>query len=59
MIGALSGYGLMASPACGELLAAHISGDELPGYARWFLLDRYRDPDYQEMLANWGRSGQL
>jgi glycine/D-amino acid oxidase-like deaminating enzyme len=59
VIGALSGYGLMASPACGELLAAHIAGDELPGYARWFLLDRYRDPDYQEMLANWGRSGQL
>ncbi len=59
VIGALSGYGLMASPACGELLAAHIFGDALPGYARWFLLDRYRDPDYQELLANWGRSGQL
>jgi hypothetical protein len=49
----------MASPACGELLAAHISGDKLPGYARWFHLDRYQDAEYQGMLANWGRSGQL
>ncbi len=59
VIAALSGYGLMASPACGELLAAHIAGGALPAYARWFQLDRYDDPDYQEMLANWGRSGQL
>jgi glycine/D-amino acid oxidase-like deaminating enzyme len=59
MIGALSGYGLMASPAAGELLAAHITGDELPPYAEWFLLERYDDPEYQELLKNWGRSGQL
>ena len=59
VIGALSGYGLMASPACGELLATQIAGGELPGYARWFRLDRYADPEYQAMLANWGRSGQL
>jgi glycine/D-amino acid oxidase-like deaminating enzyme len=49
----------MASPACGELLAAHITGVELPEYARWFRLDRYEDRDYQQLLGDWGRSGQL
>jgi glycine/D-amino acid oxidase-like deaminating enzyme len=59
VFGALSGFGLMASCAGGELLAAQISGEALPDYARWFSLDRYEDPDYQALLANWGRSGQL
>jgi glycine/D-amino acid oxidase-like deaminating enzyme len=59
IIGALSGYGLMASPAGGELLASHIAGDELPDYASWFLLERYQDPKYRELLEDWGRSGQL
>lgn len=57
--GALSGYGLMAAPACGELLSKHICGDTLPEYAPWFLLERYEDPEYQRLLANWGSSGQL
>ncbi|MGD8553589.1 MAG: FAD-dependent oxidoreductase [Anaerolineales bacterium] len=57
--GALSGYGLMAAPACGELLAKHICGDTLPEYAPWFVLERYEDPEYQRLLADWGRSGQL
>lgn len=59
MLGALSGYGLMASPACGELLAKHITGDTLPDYANWFLLSRYQEPQYKELLKDWGRSGQL
>ena len=59
VIGALSGYGLMASCAAGELLASQIMGEEPPGYARWFYLNRYEDPEYQALLANWGRSGQL
>ncbi len=59
IIGALSGYGLMASPACGELLAAHITRSELPRHAEWFLLSRYEDPEYRDLLENWGRSGQL
>jgi glycine/D-amino acid oxidase-like deaminating enzyme len=57
--GALSGYGLMAAPACGELLSKHICGDSLPDYAAWFLLERYEDPEYRRLLADWGRSGQL
>jgi glycine/D-amino acid oxidase-like deaminating enzyme len=59
VIGALSGYGLMASMAAGELLALHIVGDELPPYAEAFALQRYQDPAYQELLKNWGTTGQL
>jgi glycine/D-amino acid oxidase-like deaminating enzyme len=59
ILGALSGYGLMASPAAGELLAAHVAHTDLPGYARWFRLERYLDPDYQDLLETWGESGQL
>lgn len=59
VIGALSGYGLMAACAAGELLATQIMGEEPPAYARWFLLDRYNDPEYQTLLADWDRSGQL
>jgi sarcosine oxidase, subunit beta len=56
---ALSGYGLMAAPAAAELLAAHVTGASLPSYASSFLLDRYADPAYQALLANWGATGQL
>jgi glycine/D-amino acid oxidase-like deaminating enzyme len=59
LIGALSGYGLMASCAAGELLAAHLTGSALPPYAPAFTLDRYDDPAYQRLLLNWGDSGQL
>jgi len=59
VIGALSGFGMMASPAAGELLAKHITGAELPEHASWFLLERYDDPEYQKLLEDWGSSGQL
>ncbi len=59
IIGALSGFGLMAAPASGELLAAHLTGSELPHYAPAFALERYEDPAYQELLEHWGESGQL
>ena len=59
VIGALSGYGLMAGAASGELLAAHLHGEALPDYATWFLLERYQDPAYQLLLENWGETGQL
>jgi glycine/D-amino acid oxidase-like deaminating enzyme len=58
VIGALSGYGLMAAPAAGELLAAHITGDSLPSYAPAFALSRYDDPAYQKLLERWDE-GQL
>lgn len=59
VIGALSGFGLMAAPAAGELLAAHITGGHLPAYAPAFSLERYFDPAYQDLLETWGNTGQL
>lgn len=59
VIGALSGYGIMASCAAAELLAAHITGSSLPSYAAAFSLTRYDDPAYQRLLQSWNVSGQL
>jgi len=59
VIGALSGYGLMASQAAGDLLAMHVTQQKLPDYAAAFDLRRYESPDYQELLTRWGSSGQL
>lgn len=56
---AFSGFGLMAAPACGELLAAQIVGAPRPVYERAFLPTRYDDPAYVARLANWGSTGQL
>ena len=59
VIGALSGFGLMSACALGELLAAHLTGGSLPGYAPAFSPRRYEDPAYRERLKHWGASGQL
>jgi glycine/D-amino acid oxidase-like deaminating enzyme len=59
VLAALSGYGLMAACAGGELLAAHVTGAALPPYAGAFLLSRYEDKAYQAQLAAWGSTGQL
>ncbi len=50
IIGALSGFGQMASQAAAELLADHITGNTLPDYAPAFLLSRYENPDYLSLL---------
>jgi sarcosine oxidase subunit beta len=59
VIGALSGYGLMASCAAGELMADHLSGEGLPDYAPAFSLERYADLGYQALLKTWANLGQL
>jgi sarcosine oxidase, subunit beta len=60
VIGALSGYGIMASQAAGELLAAHVSGSTLPDYSDTFHVARYDDPRYMAQLASWdAAAGQL
>ena len=59
VIGAFSGFGVMAACAAGELLAAHLTGSGLPDYAPAFELARYRDPAYQQMLAAWDDTGQI
>ncbi len=59
LIGALSGYGIMAAAGLAELLAGYIAGAPLPDYAPQFALTRYADPAYQTLLENWGESWQL
>ncbi len=59
VIGALSGYGMMASNGAADLLADYIAERPLPRYAPAFRLDRYDDPAYLKLLENWGDSGQL
>jgi glycine/D-amino acid oxidase-like deaminating enzyme len=57
--GAGSGHGIMAACAAGELLAAHVTGANLPPYASAFSFKRYDDPEYRKKAQNWGDSGQL
>jgi glycine/D-amino acid oxidase-like deaminating enzyme len=59
VLGALSGFGLMAAPAAAELLALQLTGAEPPHYAGAFWLERYADPAYQAQLENWGPGSQL
>ena len=60
LFGALSGYGIMASQAGADLLAAHVAGSALPDYAPAFALGRYDDPDYRKLLDEWDpTTGQL
>lgn len=59
IIGALSGYGLMAANGAADLLADYIAGRSLPPYAPSFGLDRYDDPAYRALLERWGDTGQL
>jgi glycine/D-amino acid oxidase-like deaminating enzyme len=59
LMGAFSGYGIMASCAAGELLAAHLTGSPLPPYAPAFTLERYQNREYQKLLEKWGDTGQL
>lgn len=59
VIGAVSGYGIMSACGVGELLAAYVTGSQLPSYAPSFGLLRYDDPEYQKKLENWSASSQL
>jgi glycine/D-amino acid oxidase-like deaminating enzyme len=59
LIGALSGFGVMAACAAGELLAGYITGSPLPDYAPAFSLQRYENQAYLKKLEVWGNSGQL
>jgi glycine/D-amino acid oxidase-like deaminating enzyme len=60
LLGALSGFGIMASQAAAELLAAHVLGTALPHYAAAFHPSRFHDPAYQPTLALLdAKSGQL
>jgi glycine/D-amino acid oxidase-like deaminating enzyme len=60
VLGALSGYGIMASQAAAELLATYILDRPRPDYAPAFHPVRFQDPAYQCVLATLdSKSGQL
>lgn len=59
LVGAMSGYGIMAAAGLGELAARLVSGADLPAYGAAFDLSRYDDPAYQKQLESWGDSWQL
>jgi glycine/D-amino acid oxidase-like deaminating enzyme len=59
LIGAVSGYGIMSACGAAELLAAHITGMDLPSYASAFSLSRYEDREYTKRLEHWNENGQL
>jgi glycine/D-amino acid oxidase-like deaminating enzyme len=48
--GGLSGYGIMASQAAGELIGNHIAGSDLPTYADAFLPSRWDDAVYVDKV---------
>ncbi len=59
IIGGFGGFGMQVSCGAGDLLAHHVMEKELPAYAPAFLFSRYEDPQYQEVLRQWGGSGQI
>jgi sarcosine oxidase, subunit beta len=56
--GGLSGYGIMAAPAAGELAAHHILSHDLPTWAEAFAPTRFDDPDYLASIES-SDAGQL
>lgn len=57
--GGLSGYGVMAACAAGELAALHVTGTSLPAYADAFDPARYDDPAYAAQAAASTDTGQI
>ncbi len=57
VIGALSGYGMMAACGAGELLAAHVVQAPVPSFAAEFLPSRVLDPAY--IMTEIADTGQL
>jgi len=59
VLGALSGFGIMAACAAAELLAAQILDKPLPTYAGEFTPQRYQDAAYVARFVNDAPFGQL
>jgi glycine/D-amino acid oxidase-like deaminating enzyme len=59
LTGALSGYGIMAAHAAGELLATHMTGGTLPSYAAALSPRRYADVEYRRRPEAGTQGGQL
>ena len=59
LVGALSGFGTMASCAAGELVAAWVAGADLPDYAEHLSLGRYDRAKDNEFGVNTVQKGEL
>lgn len=59
IIGALSGFGIMASAGCGDILAASIAGAEAPDFTPRFNPARFQDPDYLATIDDWEEPFEL
>ena len=57
VVGALSGFGVMAACAAGELGALHALGGPLPDYAAAFSPRRYEDAEYLREIEEAAASG--
>jgi glycine/D-amino acid oxidase-like deaminating enzyme len=54
-----SGFGVMVAAGAADLVADHIVGADLPAYTDDFLLSRYEDPQYLDLLGSSLDTGQL
>jgi glycine/D-amino acid oxidase-like deaminating enzyme len=59
VVGAFSGFGVMAAAGAGELAAQIITGSSLPDYALAFSPDRYQDPNYLTEISMLTTTGQI
>ena len=59
IVGAFSGFGVMAAAGAAELAAQIISDAPLPEYAAAFALDRYQDPAYLAEISSLTTTGQI
>ena len=59
VVGAFSGFGVMAAAAAGELASMHVMGADLPDYATAFVLSRYDDPAYLAEINQITNTGQI
>ena len=59
VVGAFSGFGVMAAAAAGELAAQYVTGADLPAYAKAFAPSRYEDADYLSDIERITNTGQI
>lgn len=59
VVGAFSGFGVMAAAAAGELASKYVTGADLPDYAKAFALSRYEDPAYLAEIETITNTGQI
>jgi sarcosine oxidase subunit beta len=59
VVGAFSGFGVMAAAAAGELASQYVMGAKLPDYAPAFALSRYDDPRYLAEIEGVTDTGQI